>query len=197
MLRPQNSAGGFTGSVGLNVVQQLPASKWRNIIYSQWVLIGLAIGSAIYIPESPRWLVGKGKTDRARKVLERVYGNCPHYDIDVELQRMVMEVDYAKKEKGIRASGGYLDLFKGTNFVSILTRMRLQLTRSVAPRCFYSAVPFPGQRGHANRTSCIYTCFLEGLMLCSSRPKLTGGRSLSTVHTFSPWSVCPTPSTQP
>lgn len=103
--------------MGLNIVERLPSDKWRNVIYSQWVLIGLALMGALWIPESPRWLVGKGRMEKARKVLTHVYGNCEHYDIEVELQRMVEEVEYAKREKSIRASGSYRDIFRGTNFV--------------------------------------------------------------------------------
>jgi hypothetical protein len=117
----QNNAGSFCASVGLNVVQRLPAEKWRNIIYSQWVLLGLAAAAALWIPESPRWLVGKGRIDQARKVLTHVYGRCDKYDIETELERMVYEVEYSKNEKAIRASGSYRDVFRGTNFVGPLS----------------------------------------------------------------------------
>ncbi|RSH85769.1 hypothetical protein EHS25_003910 [Saitozyma podzolica] len=130
-----NNAGSFCASVGLNVVQRLPAEKWRNIIYSQWVLLGLAAAAALWIPESPRWLVGKGRIEQARKVLTHVYGRCDKYDIETELERMVYEVEYSKKEKAIRASGSYRDVFRGTNF--------LRLVASFLPYHFQAAVGVP------------------------------------------------------
>ncbi|OCF31417.1 hypothetical protein I316_06819 [Kwoniella heveanensis BCC8398] len=127
-----NNAGGFTGSVGLNVVQRLPPSQWRHIIYSQWVLIVLALAGAIWIPESPRWLVAKGKNDKARKVLKHVYGRVPDYDVDVELQRMVAEIEFARQQKSISSSGSYRDVFRGTNFRRFII--------SVLPYHFQAAV---------------------------------------------------------
>ena len=107
-------------------MQRLPAEKWRNIIYSQWVLLGLAAAAALWIPESPRWLVGKGRIEQARKVLTHVYGRCDKYDIETELERMVYEVEYSKKEKAIRALGSYRDVFRGTNFVGPLSAALLR-----------------------------------------------------------------------
>jgi SP family myo-inositol transporter-like MFS transporter 13 len=61
-------------------------------------------------PESPRWLVGKGKGAEARRVLERVYGGGPAAGRLVA--RLEREVGEERAEGGVGAGSALMELFR-------------------------------------------------------------------------------------
>jgi SP family general alpha glucoside:H+ symporter-like MFS transporter len=58
---------------------------WKNMIYTQYAMVGLSVIAAIIMPESPWWLISKGKNAAARKILVQKFANVEGYDIDTEL----------------------------------------------------------------------------------------------------------------
>jgi len=59
------------------------------MIYTQYGMIGLSLIIFIILPESPWWLVGKGKTAQAKKILAGKFSNVEGYDLDTELVRPI------------------------------------------------------------------------------------------------------------
>lgn len=51
-------------------------------------MIGATIIIFVLIPESPWWLVSKGKLDRAAKVLQTCNGRVDGYDIEERIVRI-------------------------------------------------------------------------------------------------------------
>ncbi|HET8604279.1 MAG TPA: sugar porter family MFS transporter [Marmoricola sp.] len=76
--------------------------NWRWMLGIAVVPGALLAISMIFVPHSPRWLVKKGRTDEARKVLERTRTDA---DIDAELENIS---DVTEKESGWRLR----DLFR-------------------------------------------------------------------------------------
>lgn len=59
------------------------------MIYTQYGMIGLSIIIFVFVlPESPWWLVSKGKTAQAKKILANKFANVEGYDLDTELVRV-------------------------------------------------------------------------------------------------------------
>lgn len=52
-------------------------------------MIGLTAFIFIYIPETPWWLVSKGKIDQTMKVLRRCNGNVEGYDIPEQIVSLI------------------------------------------------------------------------------------------------------------
>ncbi|TDB91101.1 MFS transporter [Actinomadura sp. KC216] len=59
---------------------QLGTEAWRWILLSPAVIGALLAILRIGTPESPRWLISKGRTDEALSVVQKVYG--PHATLD-------------------------------------------------------------------------------------------------------------------
>ena len=91
--------------VGIVVATLVGASEsvdWRISIGSAAVPALLMLLFQLKLPESPRWLVKKGREDDARKVLSTV--RPEGYDIDTELGE-ILEVEERKKQTRKRDRG--------------------------------------------------------------------------------------------
>jgi sugar porter (SP) family MFS transporter len=87
----------FNVAIGLGIVMaNLIASDFRETWSWRW-MIGAAAGPAallcvctVFLPESPRWLVGRGRTDVAREQLTRVRPSGADLDDEIsEIERVV------------------------------------------------------------------------------------------------------------
>lgn len=80
----------------------------------QWMWpLPILIGT-LFAPESPWWLVRKGREDDARKSLRRLTseGKDPNFDPDATIEMMIHTNEI---EKQISAGTSYLDCFKGVD----------------------------------------------------------------------------------
>lgn len=91
---------------------------YRLCFGAQWPFSGLLTVGAIFLPESPVWLLRRKSCDTdaaARKAMNQLYQHNASYNFEelfAEMRRTVqMEVGEAYPEKE-----GYLSCLKGTNF---------------------------------------------------------------------------------
>lgn len=102
-------------SVALQRLNKLHPYDFRLAIYTQWGMIGgLAIVYCL-LPESPWWLVGKSKVDKARKTLLRLKGGVPGYDVDDELAVMQNTIAEQRHRAGESGQIPLRRIFMGLN----------------------------------------------------------------------------------
>ena len=76
---------GLTGAFGANFVLARSADSstaelwqgypaWRWMFWLQAIPAALYLVALLFIPESPRWLIIKGRNDEAQAVLARLFG---------------------------------------------------------------------------------------------------------------------------
>lgn len=86
---------------------------WKIPIAVMFVIPAFVILCGWILPESPRWLLRKGRDAEALKQLRYLYGSNPLYTPEVELalmkETLSMEVE----------KGSWLDLVRGTNLVCV------------------------------------------------------------------------------
>jgi len=86
----------LVGVIGINLavlVSYLVAEYdggWRPMFASQGVPVAFLILGLLIVPESPRWLVAKGHTERALAVLKRINGNSRARE---ELEEIIRDVN--------------------------------------------------------------------------------------------------------
>ena len=83
-----------------------------------------------FLPESPYFLIKKGKHDEARKSLNKIHGSKDHNFISVELDRIEKNVKFSDELAKIAAANGppYYQLFRGTNLV-YMVQIKLLICR--------------------------------------------------------------------
>lgn len=111
--------GSFAAAVALQIVSQLDIDQWRHAVYSQWPFVGMAIICLLLMPETPRFYAQRGRHDKAKKTMQKIYRGVPNFDIEHEYSIILKEIEDGKlltqSQKGVTV----LDCFRGTNLVSL------------------------------------------------------------------------------
>ncbi|KAJ4355271.1 hypothetical protein N0V95_003101 [Ascochyta clinopodiicola] len=100
-------------------IGNISPSAFRTVFALQWiwpVAAGLAFTA---MPESPIFLVQKGKIDAAKKALARLYGSKNH--IDARLAVLCKQVEQERSQAENHGHASYLELFQGTNLKRTFT----------------------------------------------------------------------------
>ena len=100
-------------------IANISPSAFRMVFALQWIWPIAAGLFFIVVPESPTFLVQKGKIAIAKKALTRLYGSNNH--VDARLALLCKQVDQERSQAEVHGNAGYLELFRGTNFKRTFT----------------------------------------------------------------------------
>lgn len=109
------SLGGFFAPVALQVLSETNATNYKIPIYTQWAQVGIMLIVYLLVPESPTWLVSKGKFDQAKKTLSRLHCDVPDYDVDRQLQVLTVSIDHERATAAEQRAEKWYSIFKGTD----------------------------------------------------------------------------------
>lgn len=99
-------------SVLLTLNTNLTQWGWRIPFAVQWVWPAIIIPLVIFAPESPWWLVRKGRVEEAENAVKRLSRNVDQAAVKRAVALMIETNDL---EKSMTEGVGYLDCFRGTN----------------------------------------------------------------------------------
>jgi SP family general alpha glucoside:H+ symporter-like MFS transporter len=102
-------------AVGLQRLNKLHPFDFRLAIYTQWGMIGGLALIYCFLPESPWWLIGKDKTEKARKTLLTLKGGVPGYDVDSEIAVMQNTITEQRHRAGETGKMPMKRIFMGLN----------------------------------------------------------------------------------
>ncbi|XP_032076467.1 proton myo-inositol cotransporter [Thamnophis elegans] len=91
------TGGQFFASVIDGAFSYLPKGGWRYMLGLSAVPAVIQFVGFLFLPESPRWLIQKGQTQKARRILSRMRGN---QSIDDEYESIKNNIDEEQKEIG-------------------------------------------------------------------------------------------------
>ncbi|KAM5373899.1 hypothetical protein ACJZ2D_006728 [Fusarium nematophilum] len=86
---------------------------WRIPIITQIIPPGLLLLNLLLLPESPTWLLIKGRRDDAAKAYRRFNG--PNFDVDAALAVATVAIEKEEEAKKHAQSSKWLECFQGTN----------------------------------------------------------------------------------
>jgi len=160
------------------------AYSYRIPFATQWIFPAILLAGLPFAPESPWWLVRKGRLDDAHAVLTRL--GSRDTNIDLQLQQIKQTIEL---EESYEANSTYLDCFKGTNLRRTAIAMMVFVLQQAAgvvfvlnfSTYFFELAGFPDSRsfrlgmgvsalGVAGNLLTLYTVHLENaLSLRSTR----------------------------
>ncbi|KAM4677067.1 proton myo-inositol cotransporter isoform 2-T2 [Discoglossus pictus] len=91
------TGGQFFASVVDGAFSYLPRNGWRYMLGLSAVPSIIQFLGFLFLPESPRWLIQKGQTQKARRVLSQIRGN---QTIDEEYDSIKNSIEEEEKEVG-------------------------------------------------------------------------------------------------
>ncbi|KAI0163704.1 general substrate transporter [Pestalotiopsis sp. NC0098] len=128
----------LTQAVALGVIRAfvpiIDQSAFRFVFALQWAVGGLAVVSWACAPESPVYLVTRGKTEAARNAMRRIYGNSDHTD-----DRLACLIhDIKLEEASQQDKGTYAACFRGSHLRRTMTIALLFSLTNVSGAAFLS-----------------------------------------------------------
>ncbi|KAF5002415.1 hypothetical protein FGRMN_427 [Fusarium graminum] len=125
--------GPFISAILSNFSSQWESNwSWQSLIVAQWGFAGVALVGQLLMPESPVYLVRKGKMEKARKALQRMY-TSPE-DTDGHLERIKLTLEEAESKN----LGSFMDCFRGTNLRRSLIAIMVFLSEPMSGLGFVS-----------------------------------------------------------
>ncbi|KAK6189353.1 hypothetical protein LQW54_013348 [Pestalotiopsis sp. IQ-011] len=110
-------------------VPDIAPHSFSTVFAIQWALGGLSAIAFAAVPESPVYLVNRGRLDAARRTLNRI---CAGNSVDARMQELVQTIEEEQAAQR-NQQGSYLECFKGTN-----------LKRTMTAALTYSAIQIGG-----------------------------------------------------
>lgn len=150
------------------------SNNTQRLTHGRWVWPVILVPSLYFAPESPWWLVRRGKLEEAKKVLKRLTSaEHTHFNIDKTVSFMVVTTNY---ERAISAETSYLACFKGTDLKRTLIAIGVYCIQTLSgnPLRSYSTY-FMEQAGFpttqaSNMTIVNYSLALVGGLVSVSSP---------------------------
>lgn len=104
------------------------ALQWRLPLGLQipWGVI-MFVGLCTFMPDSPRGLLSKGKSDEAREALGRIQRGRDAHAIDEEFRQMKAQIEF-EKERELSSYGEVIRLFRRRVMVSVAVQTMTSLT---------------------------------------------------------------------
>ncbi|CRG86849.1 General alpha-glucoside permease [Talaromyces islandicus] len=112
--------GQLFASVALNKLNAIDPYDFRTPIYTQWAMIGAIAIIFILIPETPWWLVSKGKFDQASKVLRRYNGKLQDFDVQEQISIMNNTIEEERRIAVQNSQLGMWSIFQGRNLIRFI-----------------------------------------------------------------------------
>ncbi|KAI1846095.1 hypothetical protein JX266_007904 [Neoarthrinium moseri] len=112
--------GQLFASVALNRLAAVDPYDFKVPIYTQWAMIGGIAIVFVFLPESPWWLAGKGKLDKAAQVLHFCNGNVEGYDVEEQIEVMTATIAVERQAAEASKEIGAFAVFQGRNLIRFL-----------------------------------------------------------------------------
>ncbi|KAH7127828.1 general substrate transporter [Dactylonectria estremocensis] len=159
--------GQLFASVALNRLNAADPYDFRTAIYSQWGPIGGIAIIFIILPETPWWLVSKGKFDKAAKVLQKYNGHVEGYNVQEHIGIMnatiMTERHIAKRD----SKEGIWAVFQGRNLLRFIISAWPKITQQFVGLAVFNTYATYFFQYAGNKDPFLVTLILSSVQLLS------------------------------
>jgi MFS family permease len=164
----------FMLGLGLGIVRvfvpNIKEQAFRNVFAIQWIVAGIAVVAFAVAPESPNYLISKGRLNQAHKAMSTIYGSNNSINARLAFLVKVIREEQANRELHV---GTYPECFQAAN-----------LKRTLTVVFIYTAVQWGGA---ALLAQSIYFLIIAGLPAIHAFDVSIGGFGLSIIIIISSW----------
>lgn len=121
--------GQLMASVSLQQLNKKHPDDYLTAIYTQFGMLGLLAILYFFLPETPWFLISSGQTDKARKLLQRLKGGIPGYDVDTELAVLQNTIDEQRHRANVVGKMPLRMIFQGLNLKRLVIALWPKLTQ--------------------------------------------------------------------
>lgn len=128
----------ITGNVSL-MEKIMHTEAWRGMLGSETLPALLFFFIIFFIPESPKWLIVKGKTESAGKVLGRIYSTPAEIDNEIEVTKASLQGDNKGKWSDLLKPGILIAVIAGSAIAILGQFMGVNAVLYYGPKIFTTA----------------------------------------------------------
>lgn len=128
----------ITGNVTL-MEKIMHTEAWRGMLGSETLPALLFFFIIFFIPESPKWLIVKGKTESAGKVLGRIYSTPAEIDNEIEVTKASLQGDNKGKWSDLLKPGILVAVIAGSAIAILGQFMGVNAVLYYGPKIFTTA----------------------------------------------------------
>ncbi|KAK3306251.1 putative MFS alpha-glucoside transporter [Chaetomium strumarium] len=109
------TVGTFFAYIAMQTMNRQHPHEYLTPILTQWAQIGLMLVIYVFLPESPAWCVTRGDTDRARKALRQLNGRVQGYDLEHQLEVLVLAAEHERAVAVEQKREHWYAIFRGVD----------------------------------------------------------------------------------
>jgi Na+/melibiose symporter-like transporter len=103
--------------------------QYLTPIYTQWAQIGLMFIIYLILPETPAWCVSRGKDERAKQELKKIYWGVKDFDLEHQYQVVCLTLEHERAVAAEQRRESWYAIFRGTNGRRTLVALWTLLTQ--------------------------------------------------------------------
>jgi MFS family permease len=100
-------------------IAEVAPQAFRDVFAVQWAFCGLTCILFFLVPESPTWLILKGRHDQAKEAVSRLYGS--KNDPEAWYESIASKIRLEAAQEHASGIGSFLDLYRGSNLKRTMT----------------------------------------------------------------------------
>ncbi|CAK7218381.1 hypothetical protein SBRCBS47491_003490 [Sporothrix bragantina] len=114
--------GTFFAYIAMQTLNKHHPDIYLVSIYTQWAQVGVMLIIYLVLPESPAWCVTRGHMDRARAALQTLNRGVRDFDLDQQLQVLVLTVEHEQALAVEQRREHWYAIFRGVDgFRTVVT----------------------------------------------------------------------------
>ncbi|SMR42963.1 unnamed protein product [Zymoseptoria tritici ST99CH_1E4] len=176
--------GQLFGSVALKSLRDSDPYDFRTAIYTQWAMVGTMGTIFFLLPETPWWLVQKGRSSDAAKILRKYNGHIDGYRVQETIDIMNNTIEEERHLAKRDSQEGFFSVFQGQNLIRFVIAAWPKITQQLVGLTVFNTYAtyffqYAGNKDPFLVTVILSCCQILSMMVTCSLTDTIGRRPLT------------------